>query len=88
MFVAFGDGHALSAMFIGLRKFLVIDHKSFNVMVEGRGVRVFENGKGFGKSIFYQKGVLEWLLKCFKEFRWEKGEEAWGRCRHSSWRTL
>lgn len=40
-------------MLMGQKIFFIVEQKSFDVVVEGRGVRVYENGKGFQKSIFF-----------------------------------
>lgn len=48
-------------------------------MGEGDGVCIFENGKGINKSILYHEGEAEWLRGSFREFRWEKGENGWGK---------
>lgn len=69
---------------VGRQKFFVVEQKSFDVVEEGRGIRVYENGRGFRKSIFLQKEDVEWFSKSLREFRWEK----WRRLRRSSWRTL
>lgn len=65
----------------------MIEQKTFDVLGEGMGVRVFENGKGFRKSIFFQEEV-KWLIQCFRVFRSNKGEGPWGWSRSSRWRTL
>lgn len=55
---------------------------------EGKGVKVVENGTRFRKSIFFQEGDAQWLIQCFRELWWKKGERPWGWRRRSSWRTL
>lgn len=75
-------------MFVDLRRFVAVEKKTFKVVAEGRGARIFENGRGFWKSIFFQKEDVEWLLKSFREFIWEKGEVVWGTSCQNSWRTL
>lgn len=61
-------------MVIGLRRFVAVEKKTFDVVAEGRGVRIYKNGRGFQKSIFFQKEDVEWLLQSFKEFKWGKEE--------------
>lgn len=50
-------------MVVGLRRFLFVEQKSFDVVGDGKGIRIFEKGKGFRKSIFFQKEELKWLMK-------------------------
>lgn len=45
-------------MFTGIRKFLVAGQSLFDIVGEGDGVRVYENGRGARKSILFQKGML------------------------------
>lgn len=63
-------------MVVGLRQFLAVEKKTFDVVVEGRGVKVYENGEGFQKFIFCQKKDIKWLLQSFREFRLGKEEDA------------
>lgn len=70
-------------MVVGRRRFLLIERKLFDIVAEGKGLRIFENGRGFQKSSFYQKEKADWLMDCFREFRWEKGGVMWGK----SWRS-
>lgn len=67
------------AMVQGPLKFLPTGQKSFDIVGEGDGVRIFENGKGTRKSILYQKEEAEWLRGSFRQFWWEKEEDGWGR---------
>lgn len=60
-------------MAVGRRKFFMIESKSFDVVAEGQGLRIFENGRGFRKSIFYRKDEVERLRECFRQFQWKKG---------------
>lgn len=49
---------------------------------------MYENGRGFRTSIFFQKGNVDWFLQSFKEFIWEKSDGLWSRSRRSKWRLL
>lgn len=71
-------------MYVGQRKFLQVGQKLFDVVGEGDGVRIFENGKGFRKSILFSNEAVDWLMKSFREFRWEKSDGRWGWSREET----
>lgn len=75
---------SLAEMPVGLRSFLVVENKSFDMVGEESGVRVYENGRGYRKSLFFYKEDLEWLLQSPREFRSKKNEVIWERRRRSS----
>lgn len=48
---------------VSQRKFFVAKQKSFDVVEEGSGVRVYKNRRGYRKSMFLQQEDVEWFLK-------------------------
>lgn len=70
-------------MSVGRRKFFVVEQKSFDVVEEGRGIRVLKNGRGSRRFIFLKKKDIVWFLNSLKEFIWEKGQVVCSRLRRS-----
>lgn len=62
----------------------MIEQKSFDIVGEGLGMRIYENGRCYQKAIYFQGEDVQWLLDYFKEFFWVKGERVWSRSRRSS----
>lgn len=42
------------------------------------GMRISENGRGFGVSISLVKEDVAWLVEALKDFYWRKGGKYWG----------
>lgn len=49
-----------------LEKVLTDLKKSFDVVGEGDGVRIFNNSRGFKKSILFSKEDADWLMRSFR----------------------
>lgn len=46
-------------MTVGTGRFPTVEQKTFDIVEEGKQVRIYENGKGFRKPIFYRKEEVE-----------------------------
>lgn len=65
------------------KQFFLIDHKSFDVISEGREKEVIcicESGRAFRVSITLVDKDVRWLIDAFAYFYWRKGRgRTWGK---------
>lgn len=65
-----------------IRKFVLIECKSFDVVCEGKsldGLQINENGRGNRISIALNESEVKWLVEALNDFYWLKGGATWAK---------